>query len=126
MKLGWDLNTGFECYLTSWKSSNDPSIGEFTYKVSITGLPQLVISRGSTIKYRTGTWNGVRFSGLLIPDTTVLRNTYKFDKDEAYYMFGFIDSSVISLSTLNYSGLLEHFTVKNKSTEWTLLFTRPF
>ncbi|KAL5548107.1 hypothetical protein UlMin_003338 [Ulmus minor] len=126
MKLGWDLNTGFERYLTSWKSSDDPSSGEFTYKMSIKGLPQLVISRGSTIKYRTGTWNGVRFSGIIVADNTILRNTLKFDKDEAYYVFGFIDSSVISLSTLNYSGLLERFVVKNKSTEWTLLFTRPY
>ncbi|GMN65510.1 hypothetical protein TIFTF001_034583 [Ficus carica] len=31
MKLGWDLNTGFERYLTSWKSADDPSVYEILY-----------------------------------------------------------------------------------------------
>ncbi|CAL9003018.1 unnamed protein product, partial [Prunus brigantina] len=29
MKLGWKLNTGLNRYLTSWKSSEDPSTGDF-------------------------------------------------------------------------------------------------
>ncbi|KAL5548124.1 hypothetical protein UlMin_003355 [Ulmus minor] len=29
MKLGWDLNTGFERYSTSWKSADDPSTGDY-------------------------------------------------------------------------------------------------
>ena len=61
-------------------------------------------------------------------DNTILRNTLKFDNDDAYYMFGFTDPSVISHSIVNSSRLLERFqfALKNKSTEWTLMFTRPY
>lgn len=32
MKLGWNLSTGLNRYLTSWKSSEDPSTGDFSIK----------------------------------------------------------------------------------------------
>ena len=43
-------------------------------------------------------------------------------------MFGFTNPSVISLSIVNSSRLQEsfRFTLQNRSTEWTLLFTRPY
>ncbi|KAH9728997.1 hypothetical protein KPL70_009227 [Citrus sinensis] len=33
MKVGWDLKTGLERRLTSWKSSNDPSPGDLILKI---------------------------------------------------------------------------------------------
>ncbi|PON32135.1 Bulb-type lectin domain containing protein [Parasponia andersonii] len=33
MKLGWDFVTGQNWYLASWNSLQDPSIGNYTYKV---------------------------------------------------------------------------------------------
>ena len=66
MKFGWDLKTGLNRYLSSWKSADDPSIGDFTYGMDINGLPQIVLAMGSTKKFRTGTWNGVRFSGVKV------------------------------------------------------------
>lgn len=43
MKLGWNLRTGFEQYLTSWRSADDPSPGDLTYRLDITVLPQLIL-----------------------------------------------------------------------------------
>ena len=51
MKLGWDLTTGQNWFLTSWKSLQDPSAGLYTYKLDIKGLPQVHLHRGSDIVY---------------------------------------------------------------------------
>ncbi|XP_048323580.1 S-locus-specific glycoprotein S13-like [Ziziphus jujuba] len=65
MKLGWELKTGLERYVT-WKSSNDPSVGDFTYRLNITGIPQTIMAQGSTRKILSGLWNGVEFRGLVV------------------------------------------------------------
>lgn len=47
MKLGWNLRTGFEWYLTSWRSADDPSRRDLTYRLDISVLPQLILRTGS-------------------------------------------------------------------------------
>ncbi|XVF70435.1 hypothetical protein PTKIN_Ptkin11bG0161500 [Pterospermum kingtungense] len=42
MKIGKNLKTGSEWFLTSWKTADDPSPGNFTLRLSIRGLPTLV------------------------------------------------------------------------------------
>ncbi|KAL3733648.1 hypothetical protein ACJRO7_023075 [Eucalyptus globulus] len=39
MKLGWDVKIGFERCLTSWKSKDDPSPGDYTFRLNINELP---------------------------------------------------------------------------------------
>ena len=41
MKLGWNLDTGIERYITSWKSRVDPSSGDFSFKLEKHGLPEI-------------------------------------------------------------------------------------
>ncbi|PON43775.1 S-locus glycoprotein [Parasponia andersonii] len=110
LKLGWDFITGLERYLTSWKSADDPSTGDFTYRISINGLPQQVLALGSIIKFRSGVWNGVRFSDnfrLVTLTDKGLDFTYCFNENESYYMSEpLVKSAFITRLTLNqYSGL---------------------
>ncbi|CAA3006343.1 G-type lectin S-receptor-like serine threonine-kinase At4g27290 isoform X2 [Olea europaea subsp. europaea] len=63
MKLGWNFTTELEVYLSSWKSKEDPSSGDFTYHCDPTGYPQNILKKGSDEQYKTGPWNGLRFSG---------------------------------------------------------------
>ncbi|CAA3012690.1 G-type lectin S-receptor-like serine/threonine-protein kinase At4g27290 [Olea europaea subsp. europaea] len=63
MKLGWNFITDLEVYLSSWKSKEDPSSGDFTYQCDPTGYPQGIWKKGSVEQYKTGPWNGLRFSG---------------------------------------------------------------
>ncbi|XP_070664607.1 S-locus-specific glycoprotein S13-like [Malus domestica] len=54
MKISWNINTGSERHLTSRKSIDDPSTSDFSYKIDMKGLPQLVVVMGaSAIKYQT-------------------------------------------------------------------------
>ncbi|TXG67487.1 hypothetical protein EZV62_008762 [Acer yangbiense] len=54
MKLGWNLRTGFERYLTPWRSADDPSPVDFSFRLDIHGLPQIVITTGSRKEVQSG------------------------------------------------------------------------
>lgn len=40
MKLGWILSTGLDKYITSWKSKEDPSTEDFSFKLNHNGFPE--------------------------------------------------------------------------------------
>ncbi|XP_062074646.1 G-type lectin S-receptor-like serine/threonine-protein kinase At4g27290 isoform X2 [Humulus lupulus] len=126
MKLGWDLTTGLERYLTSWKSIDDPSTGDFTYKMNITGLPQTILAMGSTRQFRSGPWNGVRFSGLSIAGDRVFKSSSVFTKNESYYMFTTIVKSLHTRVTMNTSGSPQRLILQNGSTEWNIMYSVPY
>lgn len=67
MKIGKNLQTGMEWLLTSWRAPNDPSPGKYRRVLDTKGLPDSVLWNGNVKKYRTGPWNGLRFSG--VPET---------------------------------------------------------
>ncbi|MBA0701138.1 hypothetical protein Goari_005651 [Gossypium aridum] len=62
-KLGRNLVTGLDRCLSSWKTPDDPSPSNFTYRLDISGFPELVLRDSSVIRFRPGPWNGIRFSG---------------------------------------------------------------
>ncbi|KAK1309373.1 G-type lectin S-receptor-like serine/threonine-protein kinase [Acorus calamus] len=64
MKFGWDLRTGLNRYLTSWKIADDPSPGEYTIKFDLQGVPQVLTRDLSVVTYRSGPWNGLRWNGV--------------------------------------------------------------
>ncbi|KAG5608344.1 hypothetical protein H5410_019625 [Solanum commersonii] len=57
MKVGINLKTSFHRSLSSWKSTNDPSIGEFTWTFDTGGFLQTFIMNGFIELYRAGPWN---------------------------------------------------------------------
>nr|XP_043615891.1 G-type lectin S-receptor-like serine/threonine-protein kinase At4g27290 [Erigeron canadensis] len=69
VKLGKNLVTGREIYLTSWKNSDDPSPGEYAVRFLMVKdkYPQLYLWRNNSVKIkRFGPYNGVEFSGQTI------------------------------------------------------------
>ncbi|XP_058197202.1 G-type lectin S-receptor-like serine/threonine-protein kinase At4g27290 isoform X2 [Rhododendron vialii] len=127
MKLGWDISKNQEWYLTSWNSLQDPSKGDYTYRVDPRGLPQLVLRQGSTIAYRSGPWDGVRFGGSL-PLTPMIENTvfspnFVYNTTFVYYSFVNIDDTIISRFVVNQTGLIEHLTWNQGSGEWVDIAT---
>ncbi|KAF7120835.1 hypothetical protein RHSIM_Rhsim13G0165700 [Rhododendron simsii] len=120
MKLGWDLSKNQEWYLTAWNSLQGPSTGDYTYRVDPQGLPQLVLRQGSTIFYRSGPWDGVRFGGgpPLKQNTTVINPIFVYNTSFVYYTFLNNDGNIISRFVVNQSGLLQHLTWNRGSGEW--------
>ncbi|KAL1820631.1 hypothetical protein ACET3Z_015500 [Daucus carota] len=125
MKLGENFVTGRETYLSSWKSSDDPAPGEFTYSMDSTGYPHNVIRRNGIEIFQTGAWNGLRYSGR--PKSTGKKTyTHKVvvDKEEVYYMFEEVSSSVLRL-VINESGKGQRWIWVENLQRWNLLYEVP-
>ncbi|ONI12007.1 hypothetical protein PRUPE_4G139500 [Prunus persica] len=125
MKLGRNKITGFNWHLTPWKSPQDPSPGNYTYQLGPDGYHELIVREGSVIKYRTGPWNGIQFSGMhnLNSDHT---NTYGFvldDDEEVYYGYKLLNSSILSKLALTQDGLLQSYTWSDENQGWVLYLT---
>lgn len=63
MKIGWNLKTGTNLQLSSWRNTDDPSTGDFTFGMDVTGVNELYIKKGSQKIYCSGPWNGIYTSG---------------------------------------------------------------
>ncbi|KAK2980730.1 LOW QUALITY PROTEIN: hypothetical protein RJ640_011710 [Escallonia rubra] len=127
MKLGKDFETGLERYLSTWKSNDDPSPGDFTYHCEPRGYPQLVMRKGSVEQYRTGPWNGVRFSGVpnLRPNA-IFKYRLVFNDKEAYYSYDLLNGSVISRLMLSQTGVVQRWTRPiGRSQVWVIYLTTP-
>ncbi|KAI3702929.1 hypothetical protein L6452_28683 [Arctium lappa] len=124
MKLGKDLVTGLERYLTSWKSENDPSLGDYTLLVDTKGYPQMIIRYRSDIFIRAGPWNGLRFSGLPnMRPNSYYRYGFVLDQREMYYHFDDINSSQASRIVMQPAGSYERLLWKESQQEWSLYLT---
>ena len=103
MKHRWDLKNGIDQRLYAWKNWDDPSPGDFTIGMVHSSYPEVVMWKGSIQLYRSGPWNGIRFSGAFAMTDDNPLYTYKFVKnnDEVYYMYTQKDNSMISIVVMN-------------------------
>ncbi|XP_019169087.1 PREDICTED: G-type lectin S-receptor-like serine/threonine-protein kinase At1g11410 isoform X2 [Ipomoea nil] len=105
MKIGVDKKTGLERFVTSWKSPDDPSPGEYVLRWELKGMPQSIVYKDKTQPvWRIGSWNGVRWSG--IPEMTSNINSYIYieNQDEVSMQFLTMDPSVYTIVMVNESG----------------------
>ncbi|KAK3199330.1 hypothetical protein Dsin_022745 [Dipteronia sinensis] len=125
MKLGRNFVTGLDKYLSSWKSSEDPAPGKFSLWIDPQGFPQLVLRNGSALRYRAGSWNGIRFTGTpkLSPNPEFLYR-FELNKDEVYYKVD-EQGSLKSRLFLNQSGFIQRLVRSNQSKFWTLFYDAP-
>lgn len=126
MKLGWDLRMGLDRHMTSWKSAEDPSTGDFTYSVDLGGIiPQLVIRNGRVKYFRTGPWNGIQFSGLRFSPNLIFIPKFVNNSQEVYYTFDNFNESTITRSVLNASGNHQRYLWNEETREWTMIYMLP-
>ncbi|KAM3732298.1 hypothetical protein ACB098_11G049300 [Castanea mollissima] len=125
MKFGFNLVTGLSLVLTSWKSPDDPSGGNYTIQLDPNGLPQFILREGPTVLFRTGPWNGLHFSGM--PNVQQPNPIYKYEyvsnPVETYYTFQLINDSVVSRMVLTPDGKFQRLIWIDRSQSWSLYFT---
>lgn len=103
MKIGLNLKTGLNRYLSAWKNWDDPSQGDFKWGLVLHGnsnTPELVMWKGSKEYYRSGPWNGVRFSGKTTP---LFDLEFVSTGDEVFYTYNPKNKSVVTRVILNQS-----------------------
>lgn len=129
MKLGWNLLFRSETYLSSWKAIDDPSLGDYVYRLDIRGLPQgelVFTGPTSTITYRTGPWNGAEYSGASVLPNSVFRPRMVINETDSYYCYDSLNNNYITRATLSPSGLLQRLVAKRGSTNWTPMYWIPY
>ncbi|XP_065862205.1 G-type lectin S-receptor-like serine/threonine-protein kinase At4g27290 isoform X2 [Euphorbia lathyris] len=105
MKLGGSLGTGTNRVLSSWKSKEDPAVGEFHLQIDFRGYPQLILNKESWILMRAGSWNGLTFAG--DRPNSLFQYEFVINLTEIYYKYEIRNRSMISRVTLNPSGIAQ-------------------
>ncbi|XP_025980684.2 G-type lectin S-receptor-like serine/threonine-protein kinase At4g27290 [Glycine max] len=126
MKLGWNLEKGEELFLSSWKSADDPSHGEYSFKIDPRGCPQAVLWKGTNLSNRFGPWNGLYFSGSLIDSQSPgVKVDFVLNKKEIYYQFQVLNKSLSYRFwvTPNRNALVSLW--ESQISDWLILYSQP-
>ncbi|KAG8365052.1 hypothetical protein BUALT_Bualt18G0062900 [Buddleja alternifolia] len=126
MKMVDDPATGEEKYLTSWRSPDDPSPGDFVYKIENQGLAEMVILRVGIKRYRTGPWNGLYMSGAALRNQPFFKSNSVFKKDILTYILEPYSSSNIYRTTMEQSGFVRRYRMNERRDDWNIVLTLPF
>ncbi|XP_059279496.1 G-type lectin S-receptor-like serine/threonine-protein kinase At4g27290 isoform X1 [Lycium ferocissimum] len=128
MKVGKIFRTGHEVYLSAWKNDNNPTPREFTVHIDPTGYPQALIRRGTGVSSRSGPWNGLRWNGAPAPlqiQSSIYTFQFVFNKEEVYYRYSPINSSVLSRLVLANNGYIQRYTWEDRTKTWLLYLNIP-
>ncbi|KAI9082783.1 hypothetical protein K1719_035240 [Acacia pycnantha] len=129
MKLGWDFGKGIEWRLTSWKSKDDPSSGDYSFKLARHGIPEAFLYNKEVKTFRTGPWNGIRFGGLpVLTSQAVVQDTLVQDPDEVYFtpssvLYG--NQSMPTRLVTNWTGDIQRFVRTQGSQNWNMIWSAP-
>ncbi|XP_058197197.1 G-type lectin S-receptor-like serine/threonine-protein kinase RKS1 isoform X5 [Rhododendron vialii] len=125
LRFGVNRKTGLNRFLTSWKSGDDPGLGEYSLKMVLNGSPQMFLYKGTGPVWRAGSWIGRRFSG--IPEMTFnyIKDNYVENQEEVTLSYSFRDPSIISRLVLNESGTLQWLTWRDNEHRWVEIYAGP-
>ncbi|CAH8257070.1 unnamed protein product [Arabidopsis lyrata] len=126
MKLGWDNKTGYSKLLRSWKTTDDPSSGDFSIKLRTSGFPEFYVCNRESITYRSGPWIGNRFSS--VPGTKPLDyivNNFTMSNQEVAYTYRVNKTNIYSILSLSSTGLLQRLTWMEAAQSWKQLWYSP-
>ena len=130
MKLGLDRTTGLNRILTSWKSKDDPGIGNFSFILNTnSSSPELFLYKGNILWWRSGHWNGIGWSGiptLSSNDSVMYFNLFNSEYETStVWGLRYPGASLFSRLVLNGSGSIHRFVSAISDQEWDILGTVP-
>lgn len=129
MKLGWNLDTGIERRITSWKSEDDPSSGDYSFRLEYQGIPEAFFYNKEVKTYRSGPWNGIRFGGLpVLTSQAVVQDTLVETAHEVYYTPSSVlngNQSMLTRVVVNWTGEVQRFAWTDSSRSWNKLWSAP-
>ncbi|KAL4563135.1 hypothetical protein LXL04_027168 [Taraxacum kok-saghyz] len=126
MKLGWDKKSGIHRFLRPWKTNNDPGTGDYSFKMTINGFPEILLSHNETKTWRTGAWNGKMFSGVpVMKGVSIMQFEFRDTSDEISYSFKMLNSSVHSRLVINSSGINQRYVWLETTKAWNVFWTFP-
>lgn len=122
MPLRVNHRTRFTDRLVSWKSSEDPSTGEFSVAGDVSSGIQYFIWHGSSVLWRSGAWNGGMVASYqLSGGSSVIMETVIANGDEISMRYGVSDGSPGLHARISSTGRYEFRVWNSSSSVWTLL-----
>jgi hypothetical protein len=130
MKIGIDWRTGLNRVLTSWKSKDDPGTGNWSYKIHTNGTPQLFLYNEDVLRWRSGHWTSLGWSGV---PTLIANNLFSFslvdnqsETTAAWSSIAAPYNVILSMLVLNESGLLQRSLLRKGEKTWLPLGSVPY
>jgi len=124
MKQGWNRITGMDWSLTSWKSPDDPARGHIIDLLSPIGYPEILVIEDSKVKYRSGPWNGLRFSGSnQLKQNPRYTFEFVYNENETFYRYHLVNNSMLWRLVISPEGDLQRFTWIDQTQSWLLFST---
>ncbi|XP_076951637.1 G-type lectin S-receptor-like serine/threonine-protein kinase RKS1 isoform X1 [Bidens hawaiensis] len=126
MKFGLDRKTGLNRVVTSWKSSRNPGVGDYSHQMEFVGSTQLFLYKGMTRIWRTGSWTGHGWSG--VPEMTqnyIFNVTYINNTDEVVVVYLIRNLSIFSRLVVNELGTVERLTWHEADRKWIGFWSAP-
>ena len=126
MKLGLNRRTGYNRFLTSWKSPTDPATGNYSLGFNVSGSPQIFLYQGSEPLWRTGNWNGLRWSGLPVMKYIIQHKIiFLNNQDEISEMFTMVNASFLERLTVDHEGYIQRNMWQETEGKWFSFYTAP-
>ncbi|VAH80243.1 unnamed protein product [Triticum turgidum subsp. durum] len=125
MKLGMDFKRRLTRNLTSWNSPNDPSPGQYTFKLVPGGLPEFFLFQGPKKIYASGPFNGAGLTG--VPNLMSKDFIFKVvnSPDETYYSYAITDPKLRSRFLMDgTAGLVQRYVWTNNG-PWSSFWYYP-
>lgn len=127
MKLGVNKTTGLDRYLTSWRSTDDPSPGNYSFRVDPNGSPQFFLYHGSDPLWRSGPWIGSRWSG--VPEMTrayIFNYSFVSNPNEISVTYTVLSDSITSIFLVDgFSGTVKRRTWHENTKSWVEFWSAP-
>ncbi|XBI59741.1 hypothetical protein VPH35_040757 [Triticum aestivum] len=126
MKIGKNLWTREEWYLTSWASANDPATGKFRYITDGEGVPQNILLDGDKMIYRSGPWNGLLFSGVTEMASYSDKFAYQLTSSPSEVTYSYVSAEAsFSRLLLTDDGVYQRLVWDPTSRSWKIFFQAP-
>ncbi|KAK9084972.1 hypothetical protein Sjap_025383 [Stephania japonica] len=127
MKLGLNLKSGWNWSLTSWKSRDDPSIGDFVMSLGGRDSPEAFLKDGTRVIWRTGPWNGRLWNGLLeMPTNFIFHYSFLNNPDEVSFTYNSDNiTSVFSRLYVDNMGIFHKLTWVEDGHRWNDFYSSP-
>ncbi|XP_022893868.1 G-type lectin S-receptor-like serine/threonine-protein kinase At2g19130 [Olea europaea var. sylvestris] len=122
--LAYDKRTRTKKVLTSWKNSEDPAPGLFSFELDPNGSQVIIRWNRAEWYWTSGAWNGLFFS--LIPEmrlNNMYNHSYVDNVNESYYTYSFYNLSIRSRYVMDVSEQIKLTSWNTK--EWDFYWFQP-
>ncbi|KAK9084983.1 hypothetical protein Sjap_025394 [Stephania japonica] len=86
--------------------------------MNVTGLPELVITKGSQKVWRSGPWNCLEWNGVPGKERSIINYSFVSNQNEIYFGYNVPDDSSISRIVLDYLGFVRRKTWVERKAQW--------